>query len=340
MIKNNHKNCTHGFWGTTTYVSWNNMKNRCDNSSNPKSVKNYLSKGITYCPEWKDFSVFLKDMGLRPSGTSLDRIDGTKGYYKGNCRWATISEQNRNRKCHTNTGHKYITFWDNYFIVSMKPFGQKKFKDKEEAINYKNKLLNLKQNNFKLRRNSMIVDQITYTKRMNEGNYNYSELTVTASLEEKDSPLESFEKLKALVHKALTSSEKLDYEKEEVESSVETKNDPWANVSEVKSEEAVVADPAPQKAVKKKSPAKKKVEEVKEEVVVVEETKTNYVKYNRDLDAHRQLLSSYLTKSFPTWKSKSGLKDFSLSLSGKDFLDENGLIIDSFKTILSDFFNA
>jgi hypothetical protein len=62
------------------------------------------------------------------------------------------------------------------------------------------------------------------------------------------------------------------------------------------------------------------------------------VKYNRDLDTHRQLLSSYLNKSHPTWKTKEGVKEFSSSLVGKPFLDNSGNIIDPFKKELSDFF--
>lgn len=73
------------------------MRQRC---INPKAEGYcyYGAKGITVCDEWSSFEKFLEDMGERPSPKhSLDRIDGTKGYYKENCRWATIDEQARNK---------------------------------------------------------------------------------------------------------------------------------------------------------------------------------------------------------------------------------------------------
>lgn len=53
---------------------------------------------VAVCFEWESFEAFLADMGERPAGTTLDRKDGTKGYSKDNCRWATATEQARNRK--------------------------------------------------------------------------------------------------------------------------------------------------------------------------------------------------------------------------------------------------
>lgn len=74
------------------------MIQRC---TNPNAYKypSYGAKGITVCDEWRaSFSQFLADMGERPQGTSLDRIDGTKGYFAGNCRWATPAIQMDNLK--------------------------------------------------------------------------------------------------------------------------------------------------------------------------------------------------------------------------------------------------
>lgn len=82
---------------TPTYKSWAEMKQRCNNS-NRKDFQNYGGRGITYDPHWEVYANFRKDMGSRPEGHSLDRIDNSKGYFKDNCRWATAEEQNRNRR--------------------------------------------------------------------------------------------------------------------------------------------------------------------------------------------------------------------------------------------------
>lgn len=79
------------------YHSWAAMKKRCNNP-NFKYYYNYGGRGITYCERWETFTNFLADMGPRPEGTSLDRIDPDGNYEPGNCRWATRTEQNRNRR--------------------------------------------------------------------------------------------------------------------------------------------------------------------------------------------------------------------------------------------------
>lgn len=87
----------HGYQGTPTYISWQMLRKRCTNPADP-SFHNYGGRGIGYDPAWDKFENFLEDMGERPAGTSIDRIDNDAGYSKANCVWATRSEQQRNRR--------------------------------------------------------------------------------------------------------------------------------------------------------------------------------------------------------------------------------------------------
>ena len=87
-----HENC-----GTPTYKSWTAMKSRCLNP-NTTAYQNYGGRGIKICDEWMNFENFLKDMGEKPKGKTLDRIDFNGNYEPSNCRWASIQEQNRNTR--------------------------------------------------------------------------------------------------------------------------------------------------------------------------------------------------------------------------------------------------
>lgn len=79
------------------YHSWQSMKQRCTNP-NTDGYHRYGGRGIKVCSEWMDsFEAFLSDMGARPDGTSLERINSDDGYHPGNCKWASSEEQSRNR---------------------------------------------------------------------------------------------------------------------------------------------------------------------------------------------------------------------------------------------------
>ncbi len=101
--KGNQNNFKHGGKSnnktTPEYQAWGQAKKRCECKTD-KDYKRYGGRGIKMSPKWRDdFGVFLADMGERPSPKhSLDRIDTNGHYEPGNCRWATIIEQQRNRR--------------------------------------------------------------------------------------------------------------------------------------------------------------------------------------------------------------------------------------------------
>lgn len=106
---------THGMTNTGTYQSWEMMKQRC---LNPKATKyeSYGGEGITIDERWMSFESFYEDMGDRPEGTTLDRVSNDVGYTKLNCRWATRSVQQFNRKLtdKSKSGHVGVTWCNSY----------------------------------------------------------------------------------------------------------------------------------------------------------------------------------------------------------------------------------
>lgn len=82
---------------TPEYSSWCSMVNRVTNEKGDR-YSDYGGRDIGVCERWTLFENFLKDMGPRPKGTSLDRVNNNLGYSKDNCRWATATEQGRNKR--------------------------------------------------------------------------------------------------------------------------------------------------------------------------------------------------------------------------------------------------
>lgn len=102
----------HGMFGTREYFCWSAMLSRCRDKNNPL-YKNYGGRGIKVCKRWMKFKNFFADMGKRPVGMSIDRIDNNGDYKTSNCRWATRSQQQRNKST-----SNFVKF--NNEIVSLK----------------------------------------------------------------------------------------------------------------------------------------------------------------------------------------------------------------------------
>ena len=79
------------------YSSWRSMRKRCMNPNNP-NYHLYGGRGITICDRWDNFPNFIEDMGPKPEGYTLERLDTNGNYEPDNCVWATLETQNRNRR--------------------------------------------------------------------------------------------------------------------------------------------------------------------------------------------------------------------------------------------------
>lgn len=92
--------------------SWYSMINRCTNSSNP-DYSYYGGRGIKICDRWLDFNNFVADMGERPSGATLDRVDVNGPYCPENCRWAS-----RKQQCNNQRTNQRVVYNDNSFTIA------------------------------------------------------------------------------------------------------------------------------------------------------------------------------------------------------------------------------
>lgn len=105
------KNRRHGMSDGVEFGIWLHMKDRCSNPSDP-AFKNYGARGISVCDAWEsDFLQFFKDMGPRPEGLTVERIDVNGNYEPRNCRWASRPEQSRN------TRRNVIVEWEGETMV-------------------------------------------------------------------------------------------------------------------------------------------------------------------------------------------------------------------------------
>lgn len=98
----------HEFSKTSTYTSWTAMHTRCSNKLSD-NFSAYGGRGIKVCDGWSTFAGFLADMGERPKGTTLDRIDPNGNYEPSNCRWANKTTQDRNKRNTLYISHNGVT---------------------------------------------------------------------------------------------------------------------------------------------------------------------------------------------------------------------------------------
>lgn len=111
----------HGKTDKPVWNSWRRMHERCYSPSH-KSYPRYGGRGIKVCKRWHTFENFYDDMGERPKGKSLDRIDNDKNYTPKNCRWVDQKTQTRNRSTSRRITHKgktmCISEWAEYLCIS------------------------------------------------------------------------------------------------------------------------------------------------------------------------------------------------------------------------------
>ena len=96
------------------YVTWQRMRSRCHNP-NHDAYPYYGGRGIKVCSRWDEFWNFVEDMGDRPTGFWLDRINTNGNYEPSNCRWSDQPRQQRNKRAYGSVKHKWVTLRGNRY---------------------------------------------------------------------------------------------------------------------------------------------------------------------------------------------------------------------------------
>jgi hypothetical protein len=129
-LRETHTHHGHTRQGFTSsiYNAWKNMMRRCGTPSNAE-FHNYGQRGIFVCDKWKQFSGFLEDMGEKPIGLTLGRIDNNGPYSKENCRWETVEQQSNNKRSNhpitLNGETKTISEWARMYRINRAAVGSR-----------------------------------------------------------------------------------------------------------------------------------------------------------------------------------------------------------------------
>lgn len=109
--KTRASNTKHGLKNTPIYGVWRGMRRRCEDQ-NQKDYIRYGGRGVRVCDRWQDVKNFFDDMGQPPPGLSIERLDNSRGYEPGNCVWASMEEQSRNKR-----NNVYVEFFGSSKIL-------------------------------------------------------------------------------------------------------------------------------------------------------------------------------------------------------------------------------